>query len=67
MLPNAAEGMDPVRLQKLEALRAAGRDPFAAERFAVTHLAAAVIAGFEPLEGQTVSLAGRIMAVRVQG
>ena len=56
-----------MRRQKLDALRAAGRDPFAAERFDVTHLAAAIIAGFEQLEGQTVLLAGRITAIRVQG
>ncbi len=64
---STAEGVDPVRLQKLEALRAAGRDPFAAERFDVTHHAAQIIADFEDLDTKTVSLAGRITAVRVQG
>lgn len=64
---NAAEGIDPVRLQKLDALRAAGRDPFAAERFDVTHHAAQIVADFERLDGQTVFLAGRVTAIRVQG
>jgi lysyl-tRNA synthetase class 2 len=64
---NASEGIDPVRLQKLEALRAAGRDPFAIERFSVTHHAAEIVADFERLDTQTVFLAGRITAIRVQG
>jgi len=64
---NASEGVDPVRLQKLDALRAAGRDPFMVERFDVTHHATQIVADFEQLDGQTVFLAGRITAVRVQG
>jgi len=63
----SAEGVDPVRLQKLDALRVAGRDPFAVERFDVTHHAAQIIADFEQRDGQTVFLAGRITAIRVQG
>ncbi len=61
------EGVDPVRLQKLDALRAAGRDPFAAERFPVTHHAAEIVGDFERLDTQTVFLAGRLTAIRVQG
>ena len=65
----AAEGsgLDPVRRQKLADLREAGRDPFAHERFEVTHHAAKIVAGFETLDGQTVSAAGRITSIRVQG
>ena len=65
--PDAPEGIDPVRRQKLDALRDAGRDPFAAERFPVTHHGAEVIANFEQMDQQTVFLAGRVTAVRVQG
>jgi len=63
----APDGVDPVRLQKLLALRADGRDPFAQERFAATHQAAPVVADFERLDGQTVSLAGRVTRSRLQG
>ncbi len=61
------EGIDPVRLEKLNALRAEGRDPFAQERFDVTFHAADIPAQFETLDGQTVALAGRITRVRDMG
>ena len=54
------EGIDPERLRKLHELRAEGRDPFAAERFAVTHHADDILANFETLENQTVSVSGRL-------
>ncbi len=66
--PAPAEGIDPVRLEKLHALRAEGRNPFAAERFTVTHHAAEIVARFDALEGQTVSVAGRVgVPPRVMG
>jgi len=65
--PAAEGGLDPIRLQKLQALRQAGRDPFAHERFDVTHHAAEIVAGFEQLDGHTVFVAGRITSIRVQG
>jgi lysyl-tRNA synthetase class 2 len=55
------------RLQKLEALRQSGHDPFAIEKYERTHLAEQVIAGFEQLENQSVSLAGRIVSLRPMG
>ena len=60
-------GIDPVRLQKLNALREAGRDPFAVERFDVTHHAAEITADFERLDGHTVYVAGRITSLRLMG
>ena len=60
-------GLDPVRRQKLTALRDAGRDPFSHERFDVTHHAGEIVAGFETLDGHTVFAAGRITSIRVQG
>jgi len=66
-LAPAPDGVDPVRLQKLSALRDVGRDPFALERFDATHQAARVVADFERLDGQTVSLAGRVTRSRLQG
>ena len=56
-----------MRRQKLDALREAGRDPFLAERFDVTHHAAEILADFDRLDTHTVFLAGRITAIRVQG
>jgi lysyl-tRNA synthetase class 2 len=62
------DGIDPVRLEKLNALRAAGRDPFAIERFARTHTAQEILDGYEKLENQTVSVAGRVdCSPRVMG
>jgi lysyl-tRNA synthetase class 2 len=64
---SSQEGIDPIRLEKLNALRAAGRDPFAVERFDVTHHAAAILKNFETLENQTVSVAGRITMINRMG
>lgn len=61
------DGIDPIRLEKLNQLRAAGRDPFALERFAVTAHAAQIVANFAETENTTVSVAGRVTNVRVMG
>ena len=63
----APEGIDPERLRKLHELRAEGRDPFAVERFPVTHHAADILAQFEALENQTVSVAGRVTMINLMG
>ena len=55
-----------VRLQKVENLRRMGIEPYA-DRFVKTHLAQEVIGGFAELEGQEVSVAGRMMSKRDQG
>jgi lysyl-tRNA synthetase class 2 len=56
-----------IRLQKLEQLRALGLDPFAIERYDITHALQTVHDEYEQLEGKTVSLAGRIVAIRKMG
>ena len=63
------EQSDPIlaRRQKLAAWRAAGVEPFAAERYERTHHAQEAAAGFDWLQGQSVSLAGRITAQRLMG
>lgn len=61
------EGIDPIRLEKLNALRAAGRDPFAVERFEVSRHAADIVRDFATLENQTVSVAGRITMINMMG
>lgn len=55
-----------VRRQKLDDLRARGLDPFGG-RFERTHLSSEIINGIDELEGQSVSVAGRIMAIRGHG
>jgi lysyl-tRNA synthetase class 2 len=60
-------GISPVRLEKLAGLRAAGQDPFAPERFDRTHALATVHADYDALEGQTVTVAGRMTSVRWMG
>ncbi len=56
-----------VRREKLEALRDAGTDPFVVTKFDKSHSSVKILADFETLEGQTVSIAGRLMSKRVMG
>ncbi len=56
-----------IRRQKLQALLDAGQNPYLITRFDVTHHASDVAARFDALEGQTVSLAGRMISRRVMG
>jgi len=56
-----------VRREKLEKLRQEGKDPFEITTYNVTHKAREIINNFENMEGQTVSIAGRIMTKRVMG
>ncbi len=65
------EALRAQRLDKLDALRRRGIDPYP-PRFAVSHQAAAAIAAFEAAEtanadAPTASVAGRITAMRVMG
>lgn len=54
------------RLKKLEELRRMGIDPFG-KKYDRTHFCADIIERFEEMEGQEVSIAGRIMAKRGHG
>lgn len=56
-----------VRREKLANLQEAGKDPFVITKYDVTHHSADIKENFETLEGQTVSIAGRIMLKRVMG
>ncbi|MGI5919179.1 MAG: lysine--tRNA ligase [Christensenellales bacterium] len=56
-----------VRREKLEALRAAGQDPFVITQFKRSHSCNDILTGFETLEGKRVTLAGRIMSKRIMG
>lgn len=55
-----------IRLEKLEMLRQADIEPYA-DRYIRTHKTADILERFEELEGQEVSIAGRIMSKRDQG
>lgn len=55
-----------VRREKMAAIAEKGIEPFG-RRYAYTHHAKDVIDNFEELEGKTVSVAGRLMAVRGHG
>ena len=55
------------RREKLANLQAAGKDPFVITKYEQTHHSQEIKDNFEALEGQTVSIAGRIMLKRVMG
>ena len=55
------------RREKLANLQAAGKDPFVITKYDQTHHSQDIKDNFEALEGQTVSIAGRIMLKRVMG
>ncbi len=56
-----------VRREKLATLQAEGNDPFAHTKYDVTHKSAQVKENFDELEGQIVTIAGRMMSKRVMG
>ena len=56
-----------IRRDKLKALQDAGMNPFEITRYDVTHHAQEVKDNFDALEGQTVSLGGRLMSQRGMG
>lgn len=56
-----------IRREKLAALQAEGHDPFTITKFDVTHHGADIKEKFDDLEGQTVTVAGRMMSKRVMG
>ncbi len=56
-----------IRRDKLKALQDAGMNPFEITRYDVTHHAQEVRDNFDALEGQTVSLGGRLMSKRGMG
>ena len=55
-----------VRHEKMAAIADKGIEPFG-RKYQVTHHAQDIISNFETLEGQTIALAGRMMAVRGHG
>ncbi len=56
-----------IRREKLAALQENGKDPFLITKYDVTHHSADIKEQFEKLEGERVSVAGRIMSKRIMG
>ncbi len=56
-----------IRRDKLNDLQAGGEDPFQVTKFTVTHHSTVIKENFEAMEGQTVSVAGRLMSKRGMG
>ena len=56
-----------VRREKLADLQANGKDPFVITKFDQTHHSMEIKDNFESMEGQTVTIAGRMMSKRVMG
>ena len=67
MQNTALSEQEVIRRQKLEVLQQAGNDPYQITKYDVTHHAGDVKANFDTLEGQIVSVAGRLMTKRVMG
>ncbi len=56
-----------IRHEKLADLQANGKDPFVITKFDVTHHSIDIKDNYEEMEGQTVTVAGRMMQKRVMG
>ena len=56
-----------IRRDKLKKLQDSGKDPFKIEKFIKSHQSQHIKDDFEKLEGEEVSLAGRIMSMREHG
>lgn len=56
-----------VRREKLATLKEAGRDPYEITTFEKTHNSDEILSHFDTMEGDTVSVAGRIISKRVMG
>ncbi len=56
-----------IRRQKLQSLLDAGQNPYLITKFNVTHHSTDVVNNFDALEGQVVSIAGRMTSRRVMG
>ena len=71
-VPQAAEEKElseilQIRRDKLAALQEAGADPFQITKYDVTHHGQDIKDQYDALEGQTASVAGRMMSKRIMG
>ena len=58
---------EQIRRQKLAALVEAGQNPYEITRYDVTHHSTEIVNDYDALEGQTVSIAGRMTSRRIMG
>ena len=58
---------EQIRRAKLEKYQTEGRDPYTITCYDRTHTSRQILEGFEALEGQEVSIAGRMMSRRIMG
>lgn len=56
-----------IRKEKLDNLRAEGKDPFEITKFNRTHTSKQICDNYDELEGKDVTIAGRMMAKRIMG
>ena len=56
-----------IRKEKLEELREKNKDPFENTKYKRTHMSKDIKDNYVKLEGETVKIAGRIMAKRIMG
>ncbi len=56
-----------IRIEKLNKLKADGKDPYIITKYDVTTLAADIRDNYDELEGKDVSIAGRMMTRRIMG
>ena len=56
-----------IRKEKLETLKASGKDPFVTTKFDVTHHSVDIRNNFDDLENKQVTIAGRMMFKRIMG
>ena len=56
-----------IRKEKLETLKASGKDPFVTTKFDVTHHSVDIRNDFDTLENKQVTIAGRMMFKRIMG
>ena len=58
---------ETIRREKLQKLVEAGNDPYTITRYDRTHTSVEIVNNYDALEGQLVSIAGRMMARRIMG
>ena len=56
-----------IRLDKLTKLAEEGRNPYEITKYDRTHLSGEIVANYDALENQTVTIAGRMMSRRIMG
>ncbi|MBR6766851.1 MAG: lysine--tRNA ligase, partial [Clostridia bacterium] len=67
LLEQAISEQNRIRLEKLQGLVEAGKDPYLLTKFDRTHLSTEVLENYADLEGKTVAVAGRMIGRHIMG